>query len=79
MSMPLARASSSTLGKRPISKLKAEDVHAGDVLLAAFQDDFFDVEARHGRLTGPTDTSRRPFALEGLEAVGLFGAIGAQD
>ncbi len=50
------------------------------MLLAAFQDDLFDEQARHRQVDRP-DGHQPPglLAVEGGEALGLLGAVGAQD
>ena len=42
-------------------ELKAQNIHTGDVFLAAFQDHFFFYKCVTGRLIGPTDTNRPAF------------------
>ena len=68
------------VGEQPHLELEAQDVHAGDVLLAAFQDDLFHEQARHRQVDRP-HRHQPPglLAVEGGEALGLFGAVGAQD
>jgi hypothetical protein len=68
------------VGEQPHLELEAEDVHLGDVLLAAFQDDLFDEQPRHRQVDRP-DRHQPPglLAVEGGEAVGLLGPVGAQD
>ena len=50
------------VGKQPHLELKAQNVHAGDVLLAAFQDDLFHEQARHRQVDrAPPPPAARPF------------------
>ena len=49
------------VGEQPHLELEAEQVHFGDALLPAFQDDFLDEQPVTGRLTGPITTSRPAF------------------
>jgi hypothetical protein len=50
MSMPFAFGFVEDVGKEAHLELKAENVYAGDVFLAAFQDDFFHKEAGDGQV-----------------------------
>ena len=61
-------------------ELKTQNVHASDMLLAAFQDDFFHKQARHRQVDWP-HRHQPPglLAVEGGKTVSLFGAVGAQD
>ena len=67
------------VGEQPHLKLKAEDIHTGDSMFAAFEDDFLHVQAGDRQVDG-TDRHQPPgsHTLEGGETVGLLGGIGAQ-
>ncbi len=50
------------------------------MLLAAFQDDLLDIEARHRQVHRPDGhEAPRPLAVEAGEALGLLRAVGPQD
>jgi len=61
-------------------KLEPQNIDAGDVLLAAFQDYLFHKQPGHRQVHRP-HRHQPPclLAVEGVEAIGLFGAVGAQD
>jgi hypothetical protein len=66
--------------EQPHLELEAENIDAGDVLLAAFENHFFNEQARHRHIDRPDrHQPSRLLAVEGAEAIGLLGAIGAQD
>jgi len=58
------------VGEKAHFEFEAEDIHAGDVLLAAFEDDLFDKEAGDGKVDGADrDEAASFFADEGIESV----------
>ena len=68
------------IGKQSHFEFKAENIHAGDMFLAAFQNDFFNKKPGHGQIDRPD--RRQPtrfFALKGLELADGFGTIGVED
>ena len=68
------------IGKQAHLKLKAKDVHLGDVLLAALQNDLLHEQPRHGKIYGSDRNEPSSFlAVESGESVRLLGAVGAQN
>src|ERR1700730_7633846 len=77
---PLGAGFVQDVGKEAHFEFEAEDVHAGDVFLAALEDDFFDEEAGHGKVDGTDGDEAASFlADKSIEAVGPFRAIGPED
>ena len=68
------------VGEQPHLELEPENIDAGDVLLAALQDDLFDEQPRHRQVDrSHRDQPSCPLSLKRSEAVGLLGAVGTQD
>src|SRR5665213_281722 len=79
MSMPLARASSKTLGKRPISNSKPR-MSTRVMRFWRHSAITSSTEPRHRKIhRANRDQPPRLLAVEGGKAVGLLGAIGAQN
>ena len=68
------------VGEQPHLELEAQDVHLGDVLLAAFEDDLLDEQPRHRQVDRP-DGHQPPglLAVEAGEARRLLRPVGPQD
>ena len=68
------------IGEQPHFELEAQDVHLGDVLLAAFQNDLFDKQPRHRQIYRPDcDQPSSLLAVERGKASRLLRAVGPQD
>ena len=68
------------VGEKPHLELKGQDIHAGDALFSAFEDDLLHEEAGDGQVDG-TDRHKAPrlFALEALEVFDGFGLVRLQN
>ena len=68
------------VGEQAHLELETENVHAGHVLFAALQDDFFHDQPRDGQVHRPDhDQPSGLLAVKGGEVVHLLGPVGAQD
>ena len=68
------------VGEQPHLELETEDVHPGDVLFAALEDDLLDKEPRHREVDRPDGHQPPGFlAVEMLELLQRLGPVGFED
>ena len=68
------------VGKQPHLKLEAEDIHPGDMMLSALQNNLFHKQAGDGKIDRPhRHQSPGLFAVEGGKMLYLFCAVGIEN